>query len=174
MKRYIKSAVLPISDESYSTKIDIARNPHSRDSQLAALVETADPYLLSNLIFNPNASAATIIDVLKHYPEDIKDTDSYFHEICELLADVKYPEVIEYLRQDPVWEHPGIRFGAAKNFKTPVPILIELAKDEESAVRHQVASHPELPIDSLRELLDDLSPLTRSVAEKYYKLRGGE
>ena len=174
MKRYIKSAVSSVSDEQYSVKLRIARDAHAREAQLLALMDHADGYLLDEIIKNHPHDANVVIAALKHFPEEIRDSDSYFHIVCRLVEKTTSPEVIDYIRSDNLWEHPGIRYGAASNLATSVEILKELVEDENSVVRHEVATNINLPTESLKQLLDDSSCLTREIARKYYKLRSGD
>ena len=97
-----------------------------------------------------------------------------FHIMTKLAETTASTEVIDYIRNDDLWGRPGIRYGAASNLATPKEILEELVTDESSAVRHEVARNRNLPMDSLKKLLNDPSYLTRETAQHYYKLRGGE
>ena len=174
MKWYIKSAVSSTSDETYAVKLSIARDKHARESQLLELIDHADEYLLDAILQNHMHNGNVVIAALNHYPEEIKGNDSYFHIMTKLAETTASTEVIDYIRNDDLWGHPRIRYGAASNLATPKEILEELVTDESSAVRHEVARNRNLPMDSLKKLLNDPSYLTRETAQHYYKLRGGE
>ena len=69
-----------------------------------------------------------------------------------LLENNASPEMIEELAED---EDSYVRYEVAKNPNTPIDILTKLAEDENSDVRWGAIRNPNTPADILRELAED-------------------
>ena len=81
-----------------------------------------------------------------------------------LESDNTSPEMIEELAED---EDTGVRYEVAKHPNTPADILTKLAEDANWKVRYEVAMNPKTPVDILKKLADDKDEDVRRAVAKH-------
>ena len=172
MKRYIKSAIIPVIEEDMETKMYIAKNSDNPDTlrELYEWAKNRSGFVTATILSNPNA------------PQDILSNDSFLSnkELRYVLASnpntpismlrklSEYPDTHARLSQNPsipedvmhsmlISANPSARVNLASNPSTPVDMLDKLADNSDHWVRHDVASNPNTPTDVLRKLLHDES-----------------
>ena len=133
MKRYIRSAVVPVSDEDWKVQIDIAMNPRTRADVLDEIArQNYDAItVLQFVIGNPNTSESTLSWLAGN-------SIPYVRELVACRQDLP-SSVLATLADDPVWQ---VRSSVAENPNTSIRTLGKLAKDTEFSVKARVAKNP--------------------------------
>jgi len=72
MKRYIRAAIIPLSEDSRSTKGAVAYEPTTRPGILAQLSNSHDWWVLEGVANNPNTSIEVLEQLAKHPDPDIR------------------------------------------------------------------------------------------------------
>lgn len=133
MKRYIRSAIVPVADEDWKVQIEIAMNPRTRADVLDAIARqnydaiTVLQFVLSN--------SNTSVDTLNWLAGN---SIPYVRESVARRRDIP-SSTLDKLADDPAGD---VRCSVAENPNTSLRTLGKLAKDPEFSVRKRVAENP--------------------------------
>lgn len=171
MKKYIKSAVADLSEESRDAKlltaihsirpeqleelshspvsdirIAVAENPNTSVSTLKDLVSDTNYWVRYAIAKNPNAPIKLINMAVKSLGESLTwDIYSYYSKLAESTD----PKILTKLSD---FRDYRVRRQVASNPNTPVDVLYKLALDEDSDVVDVAVSNPSMPEESLAQL----------------------
>lgn len=133
MKRYIRSAIVPITDEDWKVQIEIARNPRTRAETLDVIAKQNYDAItvLQFVVYNPNTSVATLNWLASN-------SIPYVRELVARRQDLP-SSTLDKLADDPAED---VRCSVAENPNTSLRTLGKLAKDPEFSIRKRVAENP--------------------------------
>ena len=151
MKRYIKSAILPVSNEDIDARMDIALNPNTPVDVLNELADDKDSDVRLCVVVNPSTPKDTI-DKLLFVDKNIGFSELRFLEKVALCMETP-PDILAKLSQ---YADDSVRFAVAKNPHTPIIALNALANDDNPAIRWTVADNVSTPADTLILLAGDM------------------
>lgn len=157
MKRYIKSAVVPMSEISVDDMRDILTNedasPVILEDLAHVLIEKEYYSTLKQLLMHPKISRDTIFEILPavfkdpygSLPKEFIDIFSDDHEIISYVAqhgDKFAQEYLAFRKDTPVdileiladSPYPRVRVYVASNLNTPKSLLLKLTADKDYTV----------------------------------------
>ena len=157
MKRYIKSAVVPMSEISVDDMRDILTNedasPIILEGLAHVLIEKEYYSTLKQMLMHPNISRDTIFEILPAVfkdpygclPKEFIDLYSDDHEIISYVAqhgDKFAQEYLAFRKDTPVdileiladSPYPRVRVYVASNLNTPKSLLLKLTADKDYTV----------------------------------------
>lgn len=142
MKRYIRSAVVNIKDESEETKWELARNPNLRPETLREIADSLSersPWgAYVAVIENPNTPVDVLENLMRLYGGDPQVSMTI--ACCPNVTS----ELLKYI-YDHSLGHRGILSCVAGNPKTPEYILKKLSQNSYSYIRAKCADNPSTP-----------------------------
>ena len=170
MKRYIKSAILSLSDEDYAIQYDIASDPNTSPETLQELSTVTDyshVHPIQRIVAeNPSTSPETLRELSKVARLDVRS--------C-VVRNLNTPEdVLRDMANDSddwVGRPPmEILTGLAQNPNTPTDVLTHLCDGlgafEHWQVARHLANNPSTPIDVLIQLSKDLEDDVRAYSQQ--------
>ena len=182
MKRYIRSAIASIHDESDDTKRGLAKSDYTSTRDLAALAEDSDRFVRRDVAENPNLP----MEARKRLIEEDHDlathsaiyygdlSPEYLDELARRSDGTRYaqavaqhrntsPETLDWIADN--YDESYVLSGVAGNKNTAPETLAKLATSRDYHLRQHVAYNPHTPIEVLKKLAKDRSSVqVRSVA----------
>lgn len=159
MKRYIRSAIGNILNESVETLREIASDPDTDVAILRQLTDYSihnDDLTLWYVANNPNTPKQISEDILHRLLPIFDKRSSWNKQIMvEKSTDPKFLELFSHSKD---WCTRGT---VAKNLNTPIDTLRKLAKDRSYQVRAVVADHPNISFETLMALSKDKESMVR-------------
>jgi len=174
VKRYIRSAIASIHDESGDTKRDLAKSDYTSARDLAALSQDSDRYVRRDVASNPNLP----LDARKKLIEEDHElatfpaiyhgdlSPEYLDELARRSDGTRYaqavaqhrntrPETLDWIADN--YNASYVLSGVAGNKNTSPETLAKLATSRDYHLRQRVAYNPHTPIDVLKKLAKDRS-----------------
>ncbi|MEM8777798.1 MAG: HEAT repeat domain-containing protein, partial [Cyanobacteria bacterium P01_G01_bin.49] len=142
-------------DENRTTRNWVAENPGTPSHILIQLARDYDHSVRESALKNPNLPLLNRYQILLEQEE--QKAIEKANQILAQRTDSLYAlaRVLETGDQQA-------KISAARNCKTPIHVLEQLAKDEDETVRQVMAQNRNLPLNILLELADDSSVRVRS------------
>ncbi|MEM8677681.1 MAG: hypothetical protein AAGF83_28055, partial [Cyanobacteria bacterium P01_G01_bin.67] len=138
------------------TLVEVAKNPNTPVILLKKLALSKGSYgVIETVLNNPNLNRSTAHEIQLQV-EEAKEIRKA-NQILAKRTDSPYA-LARVLETGDL----NAKISAAKNRKTPIQVLKQLAKDEDKTVRQIMAQNKNLPLDILLELADDSSVIVRS------------
>ena len=168
MKRYVKSAVINISDEDISIQEEMCRNPSTDSFTLQQLSNSDSPSIRSKVAAHPNTDKETLIklsqDNYGFVRDDVAGNPNTPVEVLRELAEdydrqvqiavAKNPNIpadlIDYFAY-----HSTCVAAILKNPACPRYIVEDFANSDDGDLRYFVAKSKITPEDILRKLTED-------------------
>lgn len=176
MKRYIKSAIKPFSEEDLDTKRSIVRNT-GRTEELAKLSDTDDYFIQLELAQNPN----TPVDILdkftnfrysSHVRAAVASNPNTTRDVLYKLMRIGDPIVYRAIAENPITpldlldeiahkrsigysDFSQAQAAVARRSDVTRGILAYLSTVDNSDVKSWVARNPNTPDDVLQRLSND-------------------
>ena len=157
MKRYIKSAILPLSEIDWMTQEDIAHDPNTPTGVLDELANIKEYSKYNDLSYhvccNPNVSFDTVLRFYEEYPEDVR--------FAEALAKHKDtpPDMLDDLVSTTRYGKKGTYYinYVAKNPNTRTSTLIKMFKHhpQNRTIWEVLSMRSDVPTDVISKLLNE-------------------
>ena len=142
MKRYIRAAVLDLSQESLEDRRRIAENPNTNARTLLALLE--DEQTRYYALRNPSMPVSKLAELSESPDEQIR---------VYVAANPSTPvNILRKLAADISWR---VRIQVAANPNLPEDIMYDLLTAGESHVYQYLGNNPHVPVDILQQLSED-------------------
>ena len=139
MKRYIRSAIIPLSKVDVDSKMDIANSPNTPPEVLDELFHsTHSANVRMAVLANPNAPVSLLEECIN---------EGLYEEVA--LRNPNIP--VKYLKQFSHSRIYGILISVAQNPNTPPEVLKDMAFGEYNLVNRYIAANPNTPIDVLTD-----------------------
>ena len=171
MKRYIKAKIVPLSDESYDFRMEVALDPDTDSTVLDSLVDSnhLTSEMIRSIAEHPNVSVDTLIKLYEKFPysvvanylaknpntsTEILDTliDQCWLDIAVVAQIAKNPNITDkQLRKvaNIAFEDPDGYYDTCYELSgrndTPPDILARLSKHFDRGVRRNVFTNPNTP-----------------------------
>ncbi|MBW4532380.1 MAG: hypothetical protein KME09_00405 [Pleurocapsa minor HA4230-MV1] len=133
------------------TLVDVAKNPNTPIDLLEKLALNKGNYGVREAVLkNPNIDYLTLYKIKLQIQE--KEENDKANQILAKRTDSPYAlaRVLETGDRN-------VKISAARNPKTPIQVLEQLAKDQDETVRSVMAQNQNLPLNILLELAEDSS-----------------
>ena len=178
MKRYIKAKIVPLSDESYDFKMELALGPDTDPDVLDRLADSSNltSEMINSIAEHPNVSVDTLIKLYEKFPYSVAvnylaKNPNTPAEILDTLIDHCWLDttVVAYMAKNPnitdkqlrgianiAFEDPDGYYATCYELSgrkdTPPDILARLSKHFDRGVRRNVFTNPSTP-EEVRERL---------------------
>jgi len=163
MKRYIKSAIRSITDESFEDQLRWANNDVTDSRTLDQLSYSEDMWIRDEVADNPNASP----DTLRRLSEDISlGVRSSVARNPNTPTDILYK-----LLNDP---DRDVRVRLTKNPNCPADIVSALSHDPEAVIRYELLCSAVVDVseEDVMRLCNDPASYVANLAKHVAKKRG--
>jgi len=186
MKRYIKSAINNILDES--TWFQMEQASHTDDPRvLAQLAKSPNLQVRYRVACNPCTSISTLATLTEDSDEYVRagvaENDNVTEDLLRKLGNDDTRVVLEWVAlnnktpSDVLIKLTGsyrdVRKFAAMHHNAPAELLVKLADNMDTDIRVAVAENENTPIEILKKLYNDSSWEVRASAEAAYLDRTG-
>ena len=153
MKRYIKSNIVDVSDESPELKRSIAADPNTRPSVLAQLANDIDWAVKWKVAYNPNTPAEALVKLMT-----IPDTDIQ----VGVASNPNTP--VEVLEEN--WDRcTDVACAIAKNPNTPEEVLDKMVGLYNKPIALSLMENPNLPQYTLFRLASKATGYASDIRE---------
>ena len=149
MKRYIKSAVSPLSNEDPGARQEVAKaSDRSLDEQMILVKDSNQPVIDYGVVVNVARNPNTPIYVLEKL---IDHDNTLVRKSIACRKDIPIDMLIKLSDDD----NNTVRWVVASNPNTPVNLIVEFSNSREQGARRSVARNPSTPTYVLERLAQD-------------------